>query len=370
MLLLLNILVVVFLASHFAFTSFVIKGLNKTVRLPKVNEDNFVSILIAARNESANIERLLDSIAKNTYRKSRFEVIIVDDHSEDSTVYIINTWKSNNHDVNLKLVHGKGFGKKEVLKEGIKVCANEIILQTDADCEVPQRWIEIMSAQFVKPEVKMVAGPVQLVSVKSLFDKLQSLEFSSLIASSIGLSNNGWNIMANAANLAYLKASREELVFNEKSKSGDDVFFIQQLARTSPDSIVYISDNASLVNTQPSKGIAGFLNQRARWASKTSEYPNPKGKLVAIHILLLNMLAVVVVVSFIVNPEKWIFSFIYLVTRFLLDYSILRLYYTHTLKQQLNPIHAVTLSIVYPLYALGVVAKILFGKVTWKGRKL
>ena len=370
MLLLLNILVVVFLSLHFAFTTIVIKGLMKKVTEINENHNYSVSVLIAARNEQANIEYVLDSISENTFNKSSYEVIVIDDHSEDQTIEIVKKWSTDHHTMKLVLVSAKGTGKKNAIEEGLKICTNEIILQTDADCFVPEKWIESMTTHFKRSEVQMVAGPVQLYPTTNFFERLQGLEFSSLIASSIGLSRKGWSIMANAANLAYRKSSREQFFFNEKSESGDDVFFIQQLAKKSPKSIVYLSDSSSLVTTKPSSSICGFLNQRARWASKTKEYPNFKGKLIATYVLLLNVLTLVVFANLLSVSHNWVVSVVFLVTRFILDFSILKLYYMQTLKKQLNPLSVFFLSIIYPFYILSVMVLILFGKTKWKGRRL
>ena len=370
MLLLLNILIVSFLTLHFVFTTIVISGLNKNVNSDKGKHNLSVSVLIPARNEADTIEQLLNSIANNYFSKTRYEVIIVDDHSEDQTSEIVKKWKANNGEIHIELISSIGIGKKKAIEEGLKFCKNEIILQTDADCTVPRTWLEVMSSHFVKNEVKMVAGPVAFDPLTNLFEKLQGLEFSSLIASSVGLSQKGYSIMANAANLAYLKTSRENLVFSEKSESGDDIFFIQHLAKQSPESIVYLSENAALVKTRPLNTLRGFLDQRARWASKTGEYPNPKGKVLAIYILLLNIVSIGVLLNLLQGPEEWIISAAFLVTRFLMDYSILKLYYTRTIKKTPNPLHVVILSVIYPFYIVSVVVNILFGKVTWKGRDL
>ena len=362
-------MLVVFLGLHFVFTTFVIRGLNRTVSLPKKRSHVAVSILIAARNEAENIERLLDSITANVYNKSKYEIVVVDDHSEDHTHETVEKWIANNG-VNAKLISSSGLGKKSAIVDGLKVCENEIILQTDADCIVSKYWIETMSAQFNKPNIKLVAGPVELHPLFGLFEKIQGLEFSSLIASSIGLSQNGWSIMANAANLAYLKSAREQLTFNEKSESGDDVFFVQHLLNTLPKSIVYLSERVSLVSTQPATTVEQFIDQRARWASKTGEYPNAKGKFIAVYVLLLNCVSVFAVLGLLAFSENRLLPIVFLVTRFLLDYSILKLFYTHTLKKTLNLVNVIVLSAVYPVYVLSVVYKIGFGKIQWKGRQI
>src|SRR6185437_2215560 len=45
-----------------------------------------ITVLIPARNEEANIGRCLHSLARQSYPRERFEVIVLDDHSTDGTV--------------------------------------------------------------------------------------------------------------------------------------------------------------------------------------------------------------------------------------------------------------------------------------------
>ncbi len=48
-----------------------------------------ISVIIAARNEEKNIGLCIDSILKQTYPAHLFEIIIVNDHSIDSTVAVV-----------------------------------------------------------------------------------------------------------------------------------------------------------------------------------------------------------------------------------------------------------------------------------------
>jgi len=50
------------------------------------NQEVNISIVIAAKNEAGNIESLLDSLKKLDYPSNKYEVIIVDDNSTDSTL--------------------------------------------------------------------------------------------------------------------------------------------------------------------------------------------------------------------------------------------------------------------------------------------
>ena len=60
----------------------------KTYNIPEpkiTNNNTFISVIIAARNEEENIGNCIASIIKQTYPAHLFEVIVVDDHSNDST---------------------------------------------------------------------------------------------------------------------------------------------------------------------------------------------------------------------------------------------------------------------------------------------
>ena len=76
------------------------------------------SILIAARNESVNIESCLESILKQEFDRSFYEVIVVDDHSEDDTFSKIERFRERNPSLNLEAVRVKnGSGKKQALMQ-------------------------------------------------------------------------------------------------------------------------------------------------------------------------------------------------------------------------------------------------------------
>ncbi len=65
-----------------AFTIGMTMFRNASARTRRYTSDGrSVSVLIAAKNEGQNIEKLLQSLYNQSYSKDKFEVIIVDDHS-------------------------------------------------------------------------------------------------------------------------------------------------------------------------------------------------------------------------------------------------------------------------------------------------
>lgn len=91
-----------------------------------------VSIIVPARNESANIATVMRSILTTTYRP--FELLIVDDRSTDDTAAIVERLA----DPRVRLIHGEElpdgwYGKPWACVQGYRQARGELLLFTDAD---------------------------------------------------------------------------------------------------------------------------------------------------------------------------------------------------------------------------------------------
>jgi len=146
---------------------------------PTLNaEQNSIGVIVPFRNEANNLEKLVSSLQVQTYQK--FEVIFVNDHSEDDSIEIIKRLAAQTdlewHLINLE----EKEGKKAAIEAGIEFSNVELIVTTDADCWMGPDWLTHINEAFDK-NTNMVAGPVTLAGEKSLFDAWQQLEFSTLI---------------------------------------------------------------------------------------------------------------------------------------------------------------------------------------------
>jgi cellulose synthase/poly-beta-1,6-N-acetylglucosamine synthase-like glycosyltransferase len=68
---------------------------NSTSSIIDSSSAPFVSIVVPARNEHLVIDRLMASCATLTYNRDNFEIIVVDDDSEDGTFDIVRKWMDN-----------------------------------------------------------------------------------------------------------------------------------------------------------------------------------------------------------------------------------------------------------------------------------
>lgn len=105
-----------------------------TQKPQKLEKEPFVSVLIPARNEEKYIEGCVKSLLDQDYKN--YEIIVLDDHSEDRTQEIVSNLAKNNPKV--KLVIGKPLpsdwlGKQYACYQLAKEAKGEYLLFTDAD---------------------------------------------------------------------------------------------------------------------------------------------------------------------------------------------------------------------------------------------
>ncbi|MEX2115526.1 MAG: glycosyltransferase [Bacteroidota bacterium] len=251
-------------------------GLSRTVSKHSLATP-FVSIIVAARNEEHHLPGLLDCLLSQAY--SNYEVIIVDDRSNDRTAEIVRSRQSAHRHLALISITSTNSDmppKKSALTKGIHTAKGEILLFTDADCLPPPTWISEMTAGF-DVMVGMVAGysPYHHASfgieVRSVFQKCfhafiryEELKGSLWAAGSIGI-GRGW--LCTGRNLAYRRKVWDEVSGFEHIKhsvSGDDDLFLQLVQRTTTWGIRYITDPATHVPTKPPETAAEFVQQRTR----------------------------------------------------------------------------------------------------------
>ena len=95
----------------------------------------FVSIIVSAKNEENNIEKLLNSLSKQNYPEEKYEIIIANDQSVDQTLkklLYFESLVSNLKIINIEKTPINWGSKKWAINNCINNSNGEIILQTDA----------------------------------------------------------------------------------------------------------------------------------------------------------------------------------------------------------------------------------------------
>jgi len=241
-----------------------------------------VSIIIPARNEEDNISNCLHDLLQQKYPNDLLEIIIIDDNSSDNTNHIIKDFQSKNPETNIHLITLKDSPlinsyKKRTIAEGITKATGTLMITTDADCRYEKNWIETIVAYYEKYHPKFISAPVCFIEEKPFFERMQTLEFISLIGIGAASINIYKPNMCNGANLAFEKSAYIEVNGYENNTdiaSGDDMYLMLKIAKKYPDGIHFLKSKEAVVFTYAKKNISEFYQQRKRWASKGMKYNN------------------------------------------------------------------------------------------------
>jgi glycosyltransferase involved in cell wall biosynthesis len=332
------------------------------------NNELNVSIVVAVRNEEDNITDLINNIIKQKYSTELLELIIIDDHSDDKTVEIVKEL-ANSSSLYIRLESlDEGSGKKDAMSRGIELASNEYILTTDGDCRVSQDWVASMVRCFSNPEIQFVSGPVKLHPQDTIFQRLQAIEFSSLVASGAATLSLGWPTMANAANMAFRKDAYNAAKINAKDvASGDDVFLLHSIGRHYKRGYTFCRDENAIVRTGSSSGLNSFFQQRKRWSGKWQHYNDIPTKLLAVFIFLVNISILSVPILVIWDYISWELAINLFMVKLFFEFWFLR--EVQKFFKNMFLLHEfITLAIIYPVYVTIIAIAGLIGNYQWKGR--
>ena len=334
------------------------------------------SIIIPFRNELYNLSELIKSLNKIDYPNNCFEILFVDDDSTDNSVTIIlNDIKKELDYQILKNIRKTNSPKKDALDLAIKKAKHQWIITTDADCEVPVKWLEVLNGFIVKNEAVFIAMPVGYKAKDNLLEQFQKIDFMSLMASTIGSFGNKKPMMCNGANLCYLKSVFKEVngfENNQHIASGDDVFLMEKIHKTFPHKVHYLKSDKVIVYTKPEKILSGLLQQRIRWASKSGKTTNNLVKVVGLVVFGINLLMSVFIIYSIassfgdstINYYTFLAVFGFKIT---LDYILINRCYVFY-KEKLNIKYYLFTVILHPFFMSVIPLLSVFTKYNWKGR--
>jgi cellulose synthase/poly-beta-1,6-N-acetylglucosamine synthase-like glycosyltransferase len=332
-----------------------------------------ITVIIPVRNEASNIGQLLNDLSKQTY--TRFEVIIADDSSTDDTLAIIQRYAQTAPFPLRPLplaAERTASPKKRAITQSILQATGDLIVTTDGDCRVGANWLASIASFYTQTGAKLISGPVTFTTERSLFDALQTVEFSSLIGSGACTITLGYPTMCNGANLCY-----EKRVFTEVGgfagvdhlASGDDEFLMHKIASRYPAGVRFLKSSEAIVRTGAHQSWRAFYHQRKRWASKWRAYESYLPSLLAVFIFLSNAAPLVAALGWWLDLINRNTALIVIGLKVLTEFLFLRQVLVFLQKKSSAIVIPLT-QLLYPFYVLffGLAAQ---GKgYQWKGRKL
>ena len=327
------------------------------------------TVIVPFRNEEKNLHSLLKSIQELNYPEHLVEFILVDDESSDASVAIIKSFESSN----LKSIQNKRVSaspKKDAITVAISEAKHPWIITTDADCILPKNWLVTFDQYLSENECEMLVAPVTYDNSKSFFNQFQLLDFLSLQGATVG--GFGWKkpFLCNGANLAYKKETFKQLKgfeSNNSIASGDDFFLMERFLNKDKKSVHYVKSKEVLVKTRAVDSISKLINQRVRWAAKSSNYNLLEAKIVGLIVLLGNLSLIALPFLSWQNLISWELSCVLFLGKYFIDTILL--HKTAKLMEQKTPVLSTLLScLIYPVFSSFVALRATFGTYQWKDR--
>jgi glycosyltransferase involved in cell wall biosynthesis len=343
---------------------------SKNFSIADTEATQLVTVIIPARNESANIKACLSALMAQTYPRSLIEIIVVDDLSEDDTAEIVKNFP-------VKLIRnnpkpGTIAFKKQAIATGISQASGALILTTDADCIVANTWVSTMVNTLQSQRAYMVTGPVKMMPGNQCLSMFQSLDFAILQGITAASVGSGIHDMSSGANLAYIKSFYHEVGgFNgiDDIASGDDMLLMQKFSVQYPGSIGYAFSTDAMVNTKTEPTWKLFLQQRIRWASKATKYKDPVLFRILLLVYAVNLWVVALLVMGLWNRRAFVFGLILMIIKLMIEWrfvqNVLQFFSLLPLMRWFP--------IAQPLHILYTVVSGFFGQAggyRWKGRNV
>lgn len=252
-----------------------------------------VSVIVAARNESANIKKCIDSLKKLKSDNIKTEIILVNDNSTDDTKEIMLNEtldfqnfrvidSNNSQDKKLR-------GKTNAVDTGIKSATGKLIFLTDADCTVNENWIN-ETLKYFDDNTTMVCGFTIIRHEGKIFNKLQAIDWLYLLtlaSSSAGLKRI---LSCVGNNLSYTKRSYSNLGgYSNIDYSVTEDFALMRKFSSLNKIIKFPVNNTCLNYSEPCTNLSELYNQKKRWLRGGVKI-NLLGYLVGITLYAMNFL--------------------------------------------------------------------------------
>ena len=121
-------------------------------------EELLCSVIVPVYNGAATVTRCLDALAAQSVASDRFEIIVVDDGSQDATVHRIDAWREAHSQCRLRLLRQPNAGPAVARNHGAQAAHAPLLLFTDADCAPLPTWVDELSAPFADQTIVGAKG--------------------------------------------------------------------------------------------------------------------------------------------------------------------------------------------------------------------
>ncbi len=142
------------------------------------NHEKFVSVIIPVFNDTERLQLCLKALENQTYPQELYEVIVVDNNSEENIAEVTKQFKQ------ASLTQESKRGSYVARNQGITIAQGDLLAFTDSDCLPTANWLENGVNKLLSvSNCGIVAGKIDLYYQKNnfpnaaeMFDKIVNLQ--------------------------------------------------------------------------------------------------------------------------------------------------------------------------------------------------
>ena len=183
----------------------------------------FVSVIIPVYNDRDGTRRCLTALQQQTYSAERFEIIVVDNASDDPLHPVVDAFPAAQCLLETKQ------GSYAARNRGIAEARGEVVAFTDADCKPAPNWIEEGVKALETEQADAAAGAVQFTFRERRPNPWEYYDAQVYLQQEKNVRTLG---AASTANLFVTREAIERFgCFNEDLKSGGDFEFTRRISQ-------------------------------------------------------------------------------------------------------------------------------------------
>jgi cellulose synthase/poly-beta-1,6-N-acetylglucosamine synthase-like glycosyltransferase len=361
----LEIIVLVFVLLYMYQDFWFLRGFERPRHAKSPQAPVRATVLVAARNEEQNIARCIESLVVQDYPKELLEVIIIDDRSTDRTGAICRDYAARYTFVKVLVAPESSElrGKTNAIDHGVSNASGEIILMTDADCEVPQAWVRLTVEQY-GPEVGLVGG-MTLHKVRGAFSGMQSVDWAFLLGLASAAVNRRMPLSVIGNNLSFRKRAYQDVGGYRSLKFSvtEDYSLFKAIVNSGKWDYLFPVDRDRIVITEPCESWGDLVRQKHRWGTGGLDM-----RLYGLYIMVVGFGMHLSTIAALLTGSVAVATTGFMI-KCLADYIFLNGVLSKIGRKDILK-HFYAFELYYLLYVIALPFIVFFGgKVSWKGRK-
>ena len=120
-----------------------------------------LSVIICTYNREKYIGNLLESITKNTLKKSEYEILLIDNNCTDNTESVCQLFAKQHSEICFRYLHEQEQGLSAARNKGIREAKGDILVYVDDDALVDEWYLETFADFFNNnPNIFAAGGPI------------------------------------------------------------------------------------------------------------------------------------------------------------------------------------------------------------------